>query len=73
MELTKDRLNISYIIKAKSGKDTLYYDAVNGGWTTITHCTKFYLKRDAMKAKDKVDNDWMRDVEVVKCKIEEIT
>ena len=68
----KDRLDVSYIIKAKSGKETLYFDAVKREWTTIVFGTKFYSKKEAQREKDKISSDWMRDIEVAKCKTEEI-
>lgn len=72
IELKNDKLNVSYIIKGKSGEDTLYYDAVNQEWTTIVFCTKFYSKKNALKTKRKIKSDWMCDIEVAKCKTEEI-
>ena len=68
----KQGVNYGYAIKATSGRDALYFDQENNGWTTLLFCTKFYLKKDAKRTKTKIKSDWMKDIKVVKVKTEEL-
>lgn len=64
-------IDSAYVIKGKSGKHSLYYDEKEMAWTTLVWCTKFYSKREATKVKNTTQSDWVKNIEVAKCKIKE--
>lgn len=68
-------VDYAYAVRGVRGKDKLYYDKNEDGWTTLVWCTKFYSYGEAKKVKNAIearDNGWFQEVKVVKCFFSEV-